>query len=196
MTLLRNIPAFPALVSACTAFLGVVISAPAMAASLELANDAATSGPGEFAAEEIRREATAKGMTLGEDAKATRICIAVENDAKAAAQGYNVRVQNEGGRRVITVRGTDAAGAMYGGLEIAEAIRVGTLDSLKDSAHKPHIARRGIKFNIPLDLRTPSYTDCSDAAQANIPVMWEREFRMIHRFHWTAQGDILDAFKD
>ena len=24
----------------------------------------------------------------------------------------------------------------------------------------------------------------------------QREFRMIHRFHWTAQGDILDAFKD
>jgi hypothetical protein len=24
----------------------------------------------------------------------------------------------------------------------------------------------------------------------------KREFRMIHRFHWTAQGDILDAFKD
>jgi hypothetical protein len=24
----------------------------------------------------------------------------------------------------------------------------------------------------------------------------QREFRMIHRFHWTAQGDILEAFKD
>ena len=24
----------------------------------------------------------------------------------------------------------------------------------------------------------------------------KREFRMIHRFHWTAQSDILDAFKD
>ena len=92
-------------------------------------------------------------------------------------------MQNEGGRRTITVRGADAAGAMYGGLDIAEAIRTGTLDSLKDSDHKPHIARRGIKFNIPLDLRTPSYTDCSDAAQANIPEMWEREF-------WT---EFLDA---
>ncbi len=92
-------------------------------------------------------------------------------------------MQNEGGRRIITVRGADAAGAMYGGLDIAEAIRTGTLDSLKDSDHKPHIAQRGIKFNIPLDLRTPSYTDCSDAAQANIPEMWEREF-------WT---EFLDA---
>ena len=34
-------------------------------------------------------------------------------------------------------------------------IRTGTLDSLQDSQHRPHIAQRGIKFNIPLDLRTP-----------------------------------------
>ena len=122
-------------------------------------------------------------MTLGDDAKATRIAITVGKDGKAAAQSYSIRVRNDGGRRTITVRGADEAGAMYGGLDIAEAIRTGTLDSLKDSDHSPHIAQRGIKFNIPLDLRTPSYTDCSDAAQANIPEMWEREF-------WTA---FLDA---
>jgi hypothetical protein len=46
------------------------------------------------------------------------------------------------------------------------------------------VAQPGIKFNIPLDLRTPSYTDCSAAAQANIPVMWEREF-------WTAFLDSI-----
>jgi len=161
----------------------VLMLAPlaAMAASLDLVNDPATGGPGKFAAEEIHREAAAKGLTLGEDAQATRVALTVEKGD--AAQSYRIRVRNEGGRRVITVRGADAAGAMYGGLDIAEAIRTGTLDSLKDSDHKPHIARRGIKCNIPLDLRTPSYTDCSDAAQANIPVMWEREF-------WTA---LLDA---
>ena len=148
--------------------------APAMAASLALTNDPDTGGPGKFAAEEIRREAAARGMTLGEDAKATRVALTIEKSA--AAQGYSIRVQNDGGRRVITVSGADAAGAMYGGLDVAEAIRNGTLDALRDSEHKPHIAQRGIKFNIPLDLRTPSYTDSSDAAQANIPEMWEREF--------------------
>jgi len=65
---------------------------------------------------------------------------------------------------------------MYGGLDIAEAIRIGTLDSVKDSEHTPHIAKRGIKFNIPLDLRTPSYSDNSSSAQANIPEMWSLEF--------------------
>jgi hypothetical protein len=120
---------------------------------------------------------------LGEDAHATRITLTVETEGKAAAQSYRIRVQTAGGRRVITVVGADPVGAMYGGLDIAEAIHTGTLDALKDSDHTPHIAQRGIKFNIPLDLRTPSYSDCSDAAQANIPEMWERAF-------WT---EFLDA---
>lgn len=85
---------------------------------------------------------------------------------------------------VIRVIGADEAGAMYGGLDIAEAIRHGTLDSLTDSEHRPHIAQRGIKFNIPLDLRTPSYSDSSDAAQANIAEVWERGF-------WIAYLDAM-----
>jgi hypothetical protein len=171
-----------------TAQLLVALSVPASAASLELTNDSATAGPGQFAAEEIRREAAARGMTMvhadeKSPAAAIHVALTVEQGGDAVAQSYRIRVQNAGGRRVITVRGTDAAGAMYGGLDIAEAIRTGMLDALKDSDHTPHIAQRGIKFNLPLDLRTPSYSDCSDAAQANIPAMWEREF-------WTA---FLDA---
>ena len=65
---------------------------------------------------------------------------------------------------------------MYGGLDLAEAIRLGTLADLKDSDHAPYIERRGIKFNIPLDLRTPSYSDSSDAFQQNIPEMWSMDF--------------------
>jgi len=159
------------------------VSFSALAASLQITHDPATGGPGKFAAEEIQREALANGMTLGADPAATRVSLLVGNESNAVAQSYSIRVKQEGGRRTITVRGADAAGAMYGGLDIAEAIRTRTLDALKDSDHTPHIARRGIKFNIPLDLRTPSYTDCSDAAQANIPEMWERAF-------WT---DFLDA---
>jgi hypothetical protein len=154
-----------------------------LAAGLELVNDAATGAPGKFASEEIRREALARGMTLGAAPGATRIALTIAKGANSAAQSYGIRVQNEGARRTITVRGADETGAMYGGLDIAEAIRTGTLDTLKDSSHTPHIPQRGIKFNIPLDLRTPSYTDCSDAAQANIPEMWSREF-------WTS---FLDA---
>ena len=119
--------------------LGWIFAAPAMAASLVLSNDPATGGPGKFAAEEIRREAVAHGMTLGDDATATRVAVTVGKAGDATAQSYSLRVQNTNGRRTITVRGADAAGAMYGGLDVAEAIRTGTLDSLKDSDHTPQL---------------------------------------------------------
>ncbi len=158
------------------AFLSYILTFPTLAATLQLTVDQAAEGPVKFAAEEIRREAVAKAMTLGEDPNATRIELTVTKADKAAAQSYQIRVQTENGHRTITVLGADARGAMYGGLDLAEAIRTGTLDALKDSEHTPHIAQRGIKMNVPLDLRTPSYTDPSDAAQANIPEVWSMDF--------------------
>ncbi len=38
------------------------------------------------------------------------------------------------------------------------------------------IGRRGIKFNLPLDLRTPSYSDGGDCAQLNIETVWDMQF--------------------
>lgn len=91
-------------------------------------------------------------------------------------QGYSIRREGSAAATNLLVIGHDAVGAMYGGLEVAEAIRLGRLTTLADGDHRPYIERRGIKFNLPLDLRTPSYSDCSDAAQQNIPEMWNREF--------------------
>ena len=143
----------------------VVMLSPLAASPASVSLDPATGAPGKFSAAEIR----------GAAALATRnvnVSITVAKDGKAAAQSYRI-VRDGEDLRVI---GGDAVGAMYGGLDVAEAIRTGTLDSLKDSEHTPHIAQRGIKFNIPLDLRTPSYTDPSDAAQANIPEVWSMDF--------------------
>ncbi len=139
----------------------------ASAAGIELHTDPTTRQPGQFAAAEIQREAAAK------DTEA-KIHLTVETNPKATAQSY--RIQRAGD--TFRIIGTDPAGAMYGGLHLAEAIRTGTLEDIKNSEHRPHIAKRGIKFNIPLDLRTPSYTDTGDAAQHNIPEVWEREFWM------------------
>ena len=149
------------------------LSLPAWAvAAITLSVDPAAGERGKFAAEEIRREAAVPDR----GGEATHIVITVATDGQAPAQGYGLRVQNEGGRRVLTVLGADATGAMYGGLDVAEAIRTGTLATLADADRQPHIAQRGIKFNLPLDLRTPSYSDSSDAAQANIPEMWDHDF--------------------
>ena len=62
-------------------------------------------------------------------------------------------VERDGAK--VRVIGGDAAGAMYAGLDVAEAVRIGALAELKSGEHSPHIEFRGIKFNIPLDLRTP-----------------------------------------
>ncbi len=91
-------------------------------------------------------------------------------------QSYAIRRAEQRGRVTIAILGTDANGAMYGGLDLAEAIRQGVIGKTGDSDHSPHIAQRGIKFNIPLDRRTPTYSDSSDSAQSNIPEMWSMDF--------------------
>jgi hypothetical protein len=133
--------------------------------TIQITNDPSTGPPGKFAEAEIRREAAAKPTEA-------QITLTVAKDDKAGPQSYRIRRDGQN----ITVIGADPVGAMYGGLDLAEAIRTGTLDSLEDSEHSPHIAQRGIKFNLPLDLRTPSYTDIGGSAQANIPEVWERGF--------------------
>jgi hypothetical protein len=93
-----------------------------------------------------------------------------------AAEGFllrNVPLENH---RELVVLSTDAAGAMYGGLELAEQIRVHGVEGVRDTDRNPYLPLRGTKFNIPLDLRTPSYTDMGDSAQANIATVWDFGF--------------------
>ncbi|MBN2137245.1 MAG: hypothetical protein JW720_05530 [Sedimentisphaerales bacterium] len=100
--------------------------------------------------------------------------IGTEAIEPLASQGYAIR--SRGNSRYLVV-GADDVGAMYGGLEVAEAIRFeGGLDNVHTVVRKPSIARRGIKFNIPLDARTPSYDDTGDAAQNNYIEMWSLDF--------------------
>jgi len=151
-----------------------------------------------FAAREIHRELEAKGYScvekplgdLSQGAGGVRVVLAsaAEESQRVASQlglaplrknspqSYALRSKSSGRQTTHAVLGADAAGAMYGGLDLAEAIRLGTLAGLKDAEHSPYIERRGIKFNIPLDARTPSYSDAGDAAQQNIPEMWSMDF--------------------
>jgi hypothetical protein len=91
-------------------------------------------------------------------------------------QSYSIRRIDRPAAIQYVVLGADDIGAMYGGLDLAEAIEQGAIGDLRDSDHAPYIEQRGIKFNIPLDARTPSYSDNSDAAQQNIPEMWSAPF--------------------
>lgn len=91
-------------------------------------------------------------------------------------EGFSIRVQGKGKQQTVRVIAPDDAGLMYGGLELAEIIRTAGVDAIRDDTQNPYLAMRGTKFNIPLDLRSPSYTDPCDAAQSNIPEMWSRTF--------------------
>ena len=153
----------------------------------------AQSAPLRFAAAEMRAAWAQKGVSVAElacceaPAGGVRVVLAAGQSQVAAtlksfpapaskasaAQSYSIR---KAGTATYLVLGADAAGAMYGGLELAESIRFGALEETKDSDASPHIAQRGIKFNIPLDARTPSYSDNSDSAQQNIGEMWSMDF--------------------
>ncbi|MBL8211462.1 MAG: hypothetical protein JNK87_12150 [Bryobacterales bacterium] len=111
----------------------------------------------------------ASGGRAAELARGWKVAPAPGN----TAQSYAIR---RAGGGVVAALGVDAAGAMYGGLDLAEQVRLGSIEGVRDSDHAPHIERRGIKFNLPLDARTPTYSDNSDAAQANIPEMWSFDF--------------------
>jgi hypothetical protein len=100
------------------------------------------------------------------------------------AEGFSLRRAGTHKPVLIYVISKDTAGALYGGLELAEQIRARGVEGVADTDRNPYMPLRGIKFNIPLDLRTPSYTDMSDSGQANIETVWDFEF-------WRAYLDQL-----
>ena len=118
---------------------------------------------------------------------APNVVAITTNAGKLRGQGYLagnvgpgdfwIHRESRGATTRWWVLGADAAGAMYGALELAEVARIdGHLDAVRELRRHPAIEKRGIKFNIPLDARTPSYSDDSTSAQANIPEMWDMAF--------------------
>ena len=99
-------------------------------------------------------------------------------------EGFDLLLVRDGKRRLVNIRSTSAAGAMYGGLELAEQIRARGVEGVADTRRNPYLSLRGTKFNLPLDLRTPSYSDMSDSAQENIATVWDFDF-------WRAYLDQL-----
>ncbi len=123
--------------------------------------------PAEFATQEIG--AAAKAAAVAEPRVTFKI------DSSLGAQAYRFNVDSNG---AVVVTGGDASGAMYGGLDIAEGVRLGSLKELVSDPrlHTPHILDRGIKFNVPLDWRTPTYSDRNTSSQDNVPEMWSIDF--------------------
>ena len=125
--------------------------------------------PLEFARAELQR-AFAKSGHLPE---AVVLSVPQSSAHALEAQGYHLSVN--GG--TIHITGADRAAALYGALDAAAHFAVGgDINTLKIGTHNPYIRRRGIKFNITLDARTPGYADGGDSAQENIANVWDRGF--------------------
>jgi hypothetical protein len=75
---------------------------------------------------------------------------------------------------------------MYGGLELAELLKLGL--PIEDKDYVPFVKKRGLKYNIPWDARTPSYDDTGDAAQKNIATIYDFEY-------WKAFFDNMARYR-
>jgi hypothetical protein len=195
------------LLAACVALFSSLLVASAHGASTQLFYDSKV-GPVAFGAHDLEAALTERGHRvehLASDpvqaaSRSLRIRFlsrdeALRRDASAAAElrplraeGFALLDRSRGEGRELWVVGTDAAGQMYGGLELAEQVRAFGVDGVKPLARSPHMPLRGVKFNVPLDMRTPSYTDMSDSGQAAIAAVWDFEF-------WRAYLDQLSRHR-
>lgn len=195
--------AWGALIGACAlgallAALGVASAAlPGRGKAVVVREPAA---PVLFAAGEVRRALEANGFAVDEEGldrlpqvrAPVRIVLAGKDSAAARRgvgandlpptgslkeQGYAIRTGASAGGTDYWVLGADPIGTMYGGLDLAERIRTDRgLQGIAATTQNPYHARRGIKLNIPLDARTPSYDDTGDSAQENYATMWDFSF--------------------
>ncbi len=155
----------------------------AFAAQVQLSFDASIPQLG-FAADKVKAALTKKGHTLATGEAADTIRFKIQPSGKKP-ESFSIQRQ---GDHAIVITGEDAAGAMYGGLEVAELIAIGDLANVQAVEQSPYMAMRGAKLNIPLDARTPSYTDASEASQVNIPEIWSLDF-------WKSYIDSLAAHR-
>lgn len=178
----------------------------ARGANVAILSDA-ENGPAQFAAGEIAAALQARGDTsthrdlaeIAAPAAGPRIVLAPARDEAAREalrraggedigglreEGFSLRRTGAAERATLWVLGEGPGGVLYGGLELAEQIRLRGFDAVEPLDRNPHLALRGVKFNLPLDLRTPSYSDMGDPAQQNIATVWDFAF-------WTAFLDAL-----
>lgn len=113
-----------------------------------------------------------------------KLGIKVNNNLES--EGFQIAVSKD--KKSIAVLALDDAGLMYGAFELAEQIMIAGVSAVQNTFQNPYMKMRGTKFNIPLDVRTPSYSDVSDAAQKNMLEMWNFDF-------WAAYIDSLAHYR-
>lgn len=158
---------------------------PAEAVQVVYVENVEYSEMAEFASDEIQKAAVRTGLSIVESG--ARWVISFDGiEPGLGEQAYRIEVSAD---NHISITGGDATGLMYGGLEVAEQIDlgkgIGAVVSCEDS---PFVLNRGIKFDIPLDMRIPSYSDSGDSSQQNIETMWDLDF-------WKKEIDTLARYR-
>ncbi len=100
----------------------------------------------QHAAQKLSEALQATGLAQTSEDAAHEILFVT--DAALGAEAFNISKEGN----AITITGGDAAGLLYGGLEVAEQIRnTGSIEKVVEKSEKPHLAFRAIKFNLPWD---------------------------------------------
>ena len=116
---------------------------------------------------------------LSSDSAVTSVLTAQGGTVPGALgeQAYALRTTTTGGLSYWALGG-DTNGAMYGGLQIAENISFNGFSGSYTNEEKPYLLNRGMKLNLPLDKRIPTYVGgwSSHSAQEAIPHVWDMTF--------------------
>ena len=92
--------------------------------------------------------------------------LILQEDQSLPQQGYRREVESG----LVKLFASSSSGFLYGLLDLSD------FDWTESKTVNPYIKKRGIKYNIPLDVRTPSYSDGSDMALHSRPQIWEFSF--------------------
>lgn len=97
--------------------------------------------------------------------------------ADLGEQAYGLRTTKKG-KRSFWVIGGDENGAMYGALQIAENISTNGFSGDYNNQESPFLLNRGMKLNMPLDRRIPTYVGgwSSNSTTKAIPHVWDMTF--------------------
>jgi len=87
-------------------------------------------------------------------------------------QDFALRITGTGNDKGYWALGGGRTGAMYGGIHLGELIRANSLETAGDKNHSPYLSKRGLKVNIPLDKRSPTFADGGTSSQENIANVW------------------------
>ena len=92
-------------------------------------------------------------------------------------QAYGLRT-TERKQLSYWVIGGDINGAMYGGFQIAENILSKGFSGIWNNQESPFLLNRGVKLNLPLDRRIPTYVGgwTSNSTKKAIPHVWDITF--------------------